>query len=53
MCSSDLGVVKASQARGDFAVLTERNRRALRIHLVGELSQGLARIEEAVRNWTA
>ena len=27
------GVVKAAQARGDFAVLAERNRRALRVHM--------------------
>jgi transaldolase/glucose-6-phosphate isomerase len=27
------GVVKAAQARGDFQVLAERNRRALRVHL--------------------
>ena len=27
------GVVKAAQARGDFDVLVERGRRALRVHL--------------------
>src|SRR5579862_7635177 len=27
------GIVKAAQARGDFEVLAERNRRALRVHL--------------------
>jgi transaldolase / glucose-6-phosphate isomerase len=27
------GVVKAAQARGDFQVLAERGRRALRVHL--------------------
>ncbi len=27
------GVVKAAQARGDFQVLVERKRRALRVHL--------------------
>ena len=27
------GIVKAAQARGDFQVLAERNRRALRVHL--------------------
>ena len=43
------GVVKAAQARGDFAVLTERKRRALRIHLVGELQQGLIKLDELVR----
>ena len=42
------GVVKAAQARGDFEVLVERNRRALRIHLSGELKKGMAILEEAV-----
>ena len=27
------GIVKAAQARGDFDVLAERGRRALRVHL--------------------
>jgi len=35
------GVVKAAEARGDFAVLTSRHRRAMRIHLKGELVSGL------------
>jgi len=43
------GVVKAAQARGDFEVLVERGRRALRVHIGGDLDEGLARIEEAVR----
>ena len=42
------GVVKAAQARGDFAVLSERRRRALRVHLKGDLEQGLSRLEEAL-----
>ena len=29
------GIVKAAQARGDFDVLAERGRRALRVHLAG------------------
>jgi transaldolase/glucose-6-phosphate isomerase len=33
--------VKAAQARGDFGVLAERGRRALRVHLVGPLEAGL------------
>ena len=33
------GVVKAAQARGDFQVLAERGRRALRVHL-GKQSEG-------------
>ena len=43
------GVVKAAQARGDFAVLAERNRRALRIHLGADVRAGLAAIDAAVR----
>ncbi len=37
------GVVKAAQARGDFQVLAERGRRALRVHLM-ELEAGLKTI---------
>ena len=33
------GVVKAAQARGDFQVLSERNRRALRVHLGNQYSK--------------
>ena len=36
------GVVKAAQARGDFEVLTERRRRALRVHLGRDVAAGLA-----------
>jgi transaldolase/glucose-6-phosphate isomerase len=35
------GVVKAAQARGDFAVLAERGRRALRVHLGADVAAGL------------
>ena len=35
------GVVKAAQARGDFQVLTERGRRALRVHLGSDVESGL------------
>ncbi len=41
------GVVKAAQARGDFQVLTNRGRRALRIHLGRDLKSGLAKLREA------
>ncbi len=41
------GVVKAAQARGDFEVLSERGRRALRVHL-HDVEQGLAALEAAV-----
>ncbi len=43
------GVVKAAQARGDFQVLAERNRRALRIHLGHDIAGGLTRLEEVVK----
>ena len=42
------GVVKAAQAQGDFQVLTQRNRRALRVHLRGEVKAGLARFGRVV-----
>jgi transaldolase/glucose-6-phosphate isomerase len=42
------GVVKAAQARGDFEVLAERGRRALRIHLGKDVDAGLAELREAV-----
>jgi transaldolase / glucose-6-phosphate isomerase len=41
------GVVKAAQARGDFQVLAERNRRALRIHL-HDVDSGLATLAKLV-----
>jgi transaldolase / glucose-6-phosphate isomerase len=43
------GVVKAAQARGDFAVLAERGRRALRVHLGKNLKSGLATLVKAVQ----
>jgi len=43
------GVVKAAQARGDFQVLAERNRRALRVHLGKDIATGLARLDAAIR----
>jgi transaldolase/glucose-6-phosphate isomerase len=43
------GVVKAAQARGDFAVLAERGRRALRVHLGKNLKSGLAALVKAVQ----
>jgi transaldolase/glucose-6-phosphate isomerase len=42
------GVVKAAQARGDFDVLAERGRRALRVHVKGSLSAGLERLGGAI-----
>ncbi len=43
------GVVKAAQARGDFQVLAERGRRALRVHLQGDLKSGLGKLANAFR----
>ena len=43
------GVVKAAQARGDFAVLAERGRRALRVHFGKNLKSGLAALTKAVQ----
>ncbi len=42
------GVVKAAQARGDFQVLADRNRRALRVHLGRDVAAGLAALQRAV-----
>ena len=47
------GVVKTAQARGDFRVLAERGRRALRVHLAGGVEAGLealtAALEQALK----
>jgi len=45
--SYTFGVVKAAQARGDFQVLAERGRRALRVHL-HDVDAGLVRLTAAV-----
>lgn len=42
------GVVKAAQARGDFQVLAERDRRALRIHLSRDVQAGLSALQLAI-----
>jgi len=43
------GIVKAAQARGDFQVLAERKRRALRVHLGSDVKAGLTKLTELVR----
>ena len=43
------GIVKAAQARGDFEVLAERGRRALRVHLGADVESGLKRLLDAVQ----
>ncbi len=42
------GVVKSAQARGDFEVLSERGRRALRVHIGPDISAGLRTIAAAI-----
>ncbi len=46
--SYTFGIVKEAQARGDFEVLAERGRRALRVHITGAPDAGLARLARAV-----
>ena len=43
------GVVKAAQARGDFAVLAARGRRALRVHIGKNVKADLAKLAKAAR----
>jgi transaldolase/glucose-6-phosphate isomerase len=47
------GVVKAAQARGDFAVLAERGRRALRVHIGKNVKTDLAKVAKAVQKAAA
>jgi hypothetical protein len=42
------GIVKAAQARGDFHVLAERKRRALRVHLPSDVAAGLEKLGRAI-----
>jgi transaldolase / glucose-6-phosphate isomerase len=44
---ASFGVVKNAQARGDLDVLLERGRRALRIHIKGEIAAGLKALHAA------
>ena len=50
---ASFGVVEAAQARGDFDVLAERGRRALRVHLKRDVASGLTALEAVVRRATA
>ena len=43
------GVVKAAQARGDFQVLADRGRRALRVHLGKDLKSDLTKLAAAFK----
>ncbi|MGH9582148.1 MAG: bifunctional transaldolase/phosoglucose isomerase, partial [Bryobacteraceae bacterium] len=42
------GVVKAAQARGDFQVLADRHRRALRVHLGKDVGKGLDHLRDLI-----
>jgi transaldolase/glucose-6-phosphate isomerase len=44
------GTVKAAQARGDFQVLAERGRRALRVHLGKDVAEGLRTLGKILAN---
>ncbi len=44
----DFGILKSAQAQGDFAVLAERGRRILRVHLTSDVRTGLAKLREIV-----
>jgi transaldolase/glucose-6-phosphate isomerase len=46
--SYTFGIVKEAQARGDFEVLAERGRRALRAHITGDLDTGLNTLSRAI-----
>lgn len=43
------GVVKAAQARGDFQVLSDRNRRTLRIHLGQDTKSHLQKLTKIIK----
>ena len=43
------GVVVAAQARGDFQVLLDRDRRALRVHLGANVKEGLEKILKEIQ----
>ncbi len=42
------GIVKAAQARGDFQVLADRHRRALRVHLTKDIATGLNQLRDLI-----
>lgn len=47
------GIVKAAEARGDLAVLTQRNRRVLRVHLRRDPDSGLKILRQEVEKAVA
>jgi transaldolase / glucose-6-phosphate isomerase len=42
------GIVKAAQARGDYEVLAERGRRALRVHLGADVNEELQKLKATI-----
>ena len=42
------GIVKAAQARGDFQVLLDRDKRALRVHLGADVTAGLKKLASLI-----
>jgi transaldolase/glucose-6-phosphate isomerase len=48
--NASFGVIEAAQAQGDFDVLTERSRRALRVHIRGDLDKGLSELGATLRD---
>lgn len=48
--SYTFGIVKAAQARGDFLVLVDRGRRALRVHLPPDVRAGLQTLSSLIRD---
>jgi transaldolase/glucose-6-phosphate isomerase len=47
--AATFGVIEAAQARGDFEVLAQRGRRALRLHLKGGAAEGLKALGATVK----
>lgn len=45
---ASFGIIEAAQSRGDFDVLTDRERRALRLHIKGDVAKGLSIIDAAI-----
>lgn len=45
---ASFGVIRDAQARGDFDVLTERGRRAIRVHLQGDIAAATDELTRAI-----
>jgi transaldolase/glucose-6-phosphate isomerase len=46
--SYTFGILKAAQPQGDYDVLAERGRRALRVHATGDLGKGPGTFSRAI-----